>query len=53
MPSEQAAAHVLATNIGVNLRQIILAEPDPELTRAVRDGTIAAITGAGPRATIR
>ena len=42
----QAAAHILATNIGVTLRQIILAEPDPELTSAVREGAISAITGA-------
>lgn len=45
--SEQAAAHVLVTNIGVTLRQIILAAPDPELSRAVREGAIQAITGAG------
>lgn len=45
VPSEQAAAHVLVANIGVTLRQIILAAPDPELSEAVREGTIAAITG--------
>lgn len=45
VPPEQAAAHVLVTNIGVTLRQIILAQPDPALSRAVREGTIAAITG--------
>ena len=44
-PPEQAAAHVLVTNIGVTLRQIILAKPDPNLSAAVREGTIAAITG--------
>lgn len=43
---EQAAAHVLVANIGVTLRQIILAEVDPQLSDAVRDGVIAAITGA-------
>lgn len=45
--SEQAAAHVLVTNIGVTLRQIILAVPDPAFSRAVREGTISAITGTG------
>ncbi|TSI12131.1 TetR/AcrR family transcriptional regulator [Brevibacterium aurantiacum] len=45
---DQAASHVLVTNIGVTLRQIVLAEPDPELSRAVREGTLAAITGTGP-----
>lgn len=45
VPSEQAAAHVLVTNIGVTLRQIVLAAPDLELSSAVREGTIAAITG--------
>ena len=35
-PPEQAAAHVLVTNIGVTLRQIILAKPDPNLSAAVR-----------------
>lgn len=42
---EQAAAHILVTNIGVTLRQIILADPDPELSDAVREGAIAAVTG--------
>lgn len=46
VPSDQAAAHILVANIGVTLRQIILAEPDPELSAAVREGVIAAITGA-------
>lgn len=45
VPSEQAAAHVLVTNIGVTLRQIILTRPDPELSAAVREGAISAITG--------
>ncbi|GAA4680764.1 TetR/AcrR family transcriptional regulator [Gordonia humi] len=44
---EQAAAHILATNIGVTLRQIILAEPDPDLSAAARDAVIAGITGEG------
>lgn len=47
VPPEQAAAHVLVTNIGVTLRQIILATADPDLSAAVREGTIAAITGTG------
>ena len=49
VPSKQAAAHILVTNIGVTLRQIILASPDPALSRAVREGAIAAITGTGPQ----
>lgn len=44
---EQATAHVLATNIGVTLRQIILDDIDSELSAAVREGVIAAITGVG------
>lgn len=48
---EQAAAHILATNVGVTLRQIILAEPDPALSSAVRDGAIAAVTGTWGRST--
>lgn len=51
VPSEQAAAHVLVTNIGVTLRQIIMATPDPGLSTAVREGTIAAITGTDARST--
>lgn len=43
---EQAAAHVLVSNIGVTLRQIVLAKEDRELSVAVREGVIAAITGA-------
>lgn len=42
---DQAAAHVLAANVGVTLRQIVRAEADPALSAAVRDATIAAITG--------
>ncbi|MGY4721626.1 TetR/AcrR family transcriptional regulator [Naumannella cuiyingiana] len=44
---DQAAAHVLVANIGVTLRQIVLDAPDRELSAAVRDGVIAAITGTG------
>ncbi len=43
--SEHAAAHVLATNIGVTLRMITLAQEDWELSNAVREGVISAITG--------
>jgi AcrR family transcriptional regulator len=50
VPSEQAAAHILVANIGVTLRQIILAAPDPGLSHAVREGVISAITGKGTRA---
>ncbi|MGP5641635.1 TetR/AcrR family transcriptional regulator [Brachybacterium tyrofermentans] len=49
VPSDQAAAHILVTNIGVTLRQIILATPDPVLSSAVREGAIAAITNRGAR----
>ncbi|WP_225733162.1 TetR/AcrR family transcriptional regulator [Pseudoclavibacter sp. CFCC 13796] len=45
VPADQAAAHILVTNIGVTLRQIIYARPDPVLSAAVREGAIAAITG--------
>ncbi|MEU3269260.1 TetR/AcrR family transcriptional regulator [Saccharomonospora sp. NPDC006951] len=45
VPSEQAAAHILVTNIGVTLRQIILNAEDRALSDAVREGAIAAITG--------
>lgn len=48
VPADQAAAHVLVTNIGVTLRQIVLARPDPQLSVAVREATIAAITGMTP-----
>ncbi|WP_245802246.1 TetR/AcrR family transcriptional regulator [Corynebacterium pacaense] len=55
--SEQAAAHILVTNIGVTLRQIVMDAADPALSAAVREGAIAAITGsgtgsAGPFATV-
>jgi len=45
--SEQAAAHILVANIGVTLRQIVLAVPDADISRAVREASIAAITGTG------
>ncbi len=47
VPEEQAVGHILATNIGVTLRQIILAQPDPALSAAVREAVVAAITGIG------
>ncbi|WP_068257150.1 TetR/AcrR family transcriptional regulator [Janibacter corallicola] len=45
VPAEQAAAHILVCNIGVTLRQIVLAEEDRPLSIAVREGAIAWITG--------
>ncbi|MGO3363070.1 MAG: TetR/AcrR family transcriptional regulator [Corynebacterium sp.] len=47
VPPEQASAHIMATNIGVTLRQIIQGASDPGLSAAVRDGVISAITGVG------
>lgn len=46
VPPDQAAAHILVTNIGVTLRQVVLATEDPALSVAVREGALAAITGA-------
>lgn len=43
--AEQAAAHILAANIGLTLRQIMLAQSDLALSAAMRDGVITAITG--------
>jgi AcrR family transcriptional regulator len=48
--SDHAAAHILATNIGVTLRQIVLATEDRALSVAVREGAIAAITGTNASA---
>lgn len=48
VPSEQAAAHILVTNIGVTLRQIIVGVEDRPLSIAVREGALAAITGSLP-----
>lgn len=45
VPHPQAAAHILVANIGVTLRQIVLAAEDRDLSVAVREGAIAAITG--------
>lgn len=47
--AEDAANHVLVANIGVTLRQVILGRADPELSRLVREGVMAAITGTVPR----
>lgn len=48
---ERAAAHILAANVGVTLRQIITARPDPGLSADMREATLAAITGGqGERA---
>lgn len=46
VPPEQAVDHVLTTNIAVTLHHITRGE-DPELSAAVREGVIAAITGVG------
>ena len=43
---DRAADHVLAANIGVTLTQIVGGAADPDLSTAVREATIAAITGA-------
>ncbi len=42
---DQAADHILAANIGVTLHQIVRRRPDRPLADAVREATIAAITG--------
>ncbi|MFM9379323.1 TetR/AcrR family transcriptional regulator [Gordonia sp. VNK21] len=46
VPPDQAAAHILATNIGITLRQIIFGRADPELSAAAREAVLAAVTGA-------
>src|SRR5699024_7760548 len=46
--SRQAAAHILATNIGLTLRLIILGENDLELSAAIREGVLNSITGTAP-----
>ena len=46
--ADAAAAQILATNIGVTLRQISHAEADPQLSANVRDAVVAGITGVGP-----
>lgn len=45
--SDEAATHILATNVGVTLRQIVSTSPDPGLTESAREGVITAITGTG------
>jgi AcrR family transcriptional regulator len=47
VPPGQATAHVLAANVGVTLRQIALDTADPDLSNAMREATIAAVTVAG------
>lgn len=42
---EQAVAQVMAASTGVTLRQIVLDAPDPELSAAAREATVAAIAG--------
>jgi AcrR family transcriptional regulator len=51
--AEQAAAHILATNIGVTLRQIILEKEDRALSAAVREGVIQAVTGTSEESAVR
>lgn len=48
---EQAAAHILATNIGVTLRLIIQGGADASLSAGVREGVLAAITGTAQAGT--
>lgn len=43
--SRQAAAHILATNVGLTLRLIILGHDDQELSAAIREGVLSSITG--------
>lgn len=45
--AEQAGHHVLAANIGVTLRLIVSGASDDDLSAAMREATIAAITGIG------
>lgn len=45
VPPEQAVGHILSTNIGVTLRQIIYRRPDPELSVAAREAVLSSITG--------
>lgn len=45
VPAAQATAHILVANVGVTLWQIVRTAPDPTLSRAVREGVIAAVTG--------
>ncbi|WP_210603864.1 TetR/AcrR family transcriptional regulator [Brevibacterium oceani] len=43
--SRQAAAHILATNVGLTLRLIVLGHDDQELSAEIREGVLASITG--------
>ncbi|MEY8566981.1 TetR/AcrR family transcriptional regulator [Corynebacteriaceae bacterium 7-707] len=53
VPPEQAKAHILATNIGVTLRQIIQGSPDPDLSASVREGRSEQLLGRGGRVTMQ
>ncbi|HCT13769.1 MAG TPA: TetR/AcrR family transcriptional regulator [Corynebacterium nuruki] len=53
VPAGQAAAHILATNIGVTLRQIIQEKEDRALSVAVREGVIQAVTGTSAESAVR
>lgn len=46
--AEQATSHILATMVGVTLRQIVFGKEDRQLSIEIREGAIAAITGAAP-----
>lgn len=46
---DQAADHVLTANVGVTLRQIVTGQPDRELSVAMREATLTAITGSDGR----
>lgn len=48
VPADQAARHILSTNVGATLHQMISSTPDWELSAAVREGVLAAISGTGP-----
>jgi AcrR family transcriptional regulator len=49
--ADQAAAHILAANVGVTLRQIALGGEGRPLSVAMREATLAAITGTETAAT--
>src|SRR5699024_3082120 len=46
--SRQAAAHILATNIGLTLRLIILGAADLESWAGIRDGVLTSTAGTAP-----
>jgi AcrR family transcriptional regulator len=51
VPADQAAAHILTANVGATLHQIALAAEDRPLSIAMREATLAAITGTETTAT--